>query len=210
MTAVLARSLALALVAASTMAASKTAPPPHRVRALVDDRGRNVEASMNVCATGLSGRVCWVHSEPVPSALLEAPPVEVSVEGPDHGPVSCPLADLASPGVLVVPRKATVRLRAGPQPATLSLYPLGAPDPRKPSHRWPEVAVEQKIPAGRWLASVSVAGLAPRLARVEAPPGSTHEIVRPLGARSGKVRTNRSSSPIRLSSVIVGPISGRV
>ncbi|MBK9088249.1 MAG: carboxypeptidase regulatory-like domain-containing protein [Holophagales bacterium] len=136
---------------------------------------------MNVCAVGPSVRVCWAFSEPPPSAILEAPPVQVSVEGPEHGPVSCLFADLAAPAVLVVPRKAIIRLKPGPQPATLSLYSLGAPDLRKPSHRWQEVAGEVRIPAGRWLASVSVAGLAPRLALVNGRPGSTHELVRPLG-----------------------------
>lgn len=166
---------------ASSAALSEAPSPTLRRRTLVDDRGQVVDRPVEVCATGSSGRICWPFSEPPPSAILKAPPAEIFVEGPEHGPVSCQLADLPAPGQLTVPRKAIVRLEPGAQPTALTLYSLAAPDLGKPSHRWQEAPGELRIPAGRWLASVSIAGMAPRLALVDGRPGSIHELGRPLG-----------------------------
>src|SRR5215208_3751411 len=142
---------------------------------LADDVRRPIHDVIEVCTISGLASVCSSHHGSARS--LRVPSFDsVTVEGPEHGPVTVRRADLlqGEDGAwrLMVPRTAPLELRGlPPGPVTLSLYKQDDRDFRRPAVRVPAVARELRIPAGKSVLSLAAAGKAPDLHLISAPPG---------------------------------------
>jgi len=141
---------------------------------LVDDRYEPIEAAVEVCLVVALERDC----ESIADGGLELPDEFdlLTVEGPDHGPVTLASADLdwsdGDSARAVVPRKAQIQLTGLPEDgATVSLYRVDDPGFRRPAVRRAVAERETlKIPAGRFLLSISGKGFAPDLRELDLQP----------------------------------------
>lgn len=182
-------SLAGPLFALLLLHSTAGGPPPAPATArlvLLDDRGRPIEAPLEVCIQVELRSNCI---RPEAAAEVDVPAVfrSLRVEGDEHGPLARRREELdrdeRDAFVIRVPRKAVLRIDApaGPNgastPLVLSLYPLDDPAFRRPTAR---VTVRPhrplRVPAGRWVASLARAGAAPDLHLVAFAPAERQRI----------------------------------
>ncbi|HEX3129367.1 MAG TPA: carboxypeptidase-like regulatory domain-containing protein [Thermoanaerobaculia bacterium] len=177
-----------------------------------DDQGLPIHSEVQVCFVLGTRSDC----RPVAHAELADLPAGFSsfrVEGPDHGPLSAKRSDLKpdAEGValLKVPRKAELQI-LGQQERhlALSLYSQDDESFRTPVFRT-EIQADGslKIPAGDHLVALSLAGKAPDLHLLSAPPGSRKSLTYSaregwsllLRCRSAKSRQDLSGARVELT-----------
>ena len=192
LSALVALAAAAALVRASAAQPAGTAQPGGQrldLLDLMDDRGKAIASPLEACFQVELRTECQqlAAGEKV---RLPAAFNSLRIEGPDHGPLSLPRAELlaraataAAAGAgasrrLAVPRKAVLQVASGRaaglrQPLTVSLYRPQDPAFREPAWRATLAPGESavKVPAGEHIASLAVAGNAPDLKRLQAQPG---------------------------------------
>lgn len=144
---------------------------------LLDDRGRPLDAPVQVCFVRELETECTDVGRQGVSGIALRPFELLRVEGPEHGPVTVRRAEL---GVndnggfrLAVPRKARLAIAGLPEETVvLSLYAVDDPEARQPRFRYElEGEGELRVPAGGHLASLSRRGFAPDLHALSALPG---------------------------------------
>lgn len=149
-----------------------------------DDQGLPIASEVQVCFVVGTRSDCRPAAS-APGAELTDLPAEFSslrVEGPGHGPLSLKSSEIR-PGadgrfLVEVPRKAELRVLGRQERGlALSLYSQDDASFRIPVFRT-EVRADGflKIPAGDHLVSLSLAGKAPDLHLLSAPPGSRNSL----------------------------------
>ena len=169
--------LLLALLLTASALPGQTATPRTVPLHVVDERGQRIAEALELCFVLDFKEECQ-RLEPGVDVLAPAAFHKVRAEGADHAllPTEAKALSRDAKGFLQleIPRKATVRVAASPerQDLVLSLYEPNDPDFRRPLVRAPLVSGRARIPAGRFVASLSAKGLAPDLQRLSASPAS--------------------------------------
>ena len=167
--------LGVAAAAAWFVTAASAQTPSAAAVVLVDDVGAPLGSPVEACFQVTVRAQCG----PVPAGQTVEPVAGaewLTVEGERHGPVRVSAAHLRAGRPVIVPRKARLRVIGVPEDGiTLSLYLPDDPTFRQPAHRLrlSPAAAEPWIPARAWIASLTVAGLAPDLHRVVVSPGAS-------------------------------------
>lgn len=180
---------------------------------LVDDRGEPLEESVDVCIVIALERSCtgFTAGEDVP---LPRDFDFLTVEGPDHGPVTLAPADLnwqeEGTARAAVPRKAVLQVTGLPEDgATLSLYKVDDPAFRRPALRETlHPGQTLKVPAKRYLLSISGPDFAPDLReRAFEPAEAVQLTLRREGGGSAvlriQARQGRGRVPVVGSEVVL-------
>lgn len=183
------------------------------VRALrfQDDQGLPIQSDLQVCFVLGTRSDC----RPVVHAELAAVPADFTsfrVEGPDHGPLSVMRSELKPDAqglaIFKVLRKAELQILGRQERRlALSLYSQDDASFRAPVFRMEVQADALKIPAGDHLVSLSLAGRAPDLHLLSAPPGSRKSLTYSardgwsllLRCRSAKSRQDLAGARIELT-----------
>jgi len=196
--------LGVILLYASSVLAETAASSPQLQ--LVDDRGRRIDEVLDVCFQVELRNDC---RRVVPGERVHPPAsfFGLRVEGEDHGPVSVRRESLQKQPdgsfQIEVPRKAWLRIAKEDQrPLTISLYLPQDPIFREPAFRVQMKPGEEevRVPAGEFIASLSLAHNAPDLHRLTAPAASRVKLTyRPREGWSLVART-RSAASLRLVS----------
>lgn len=190
-----------AVLFSGLVSAQAGAEPPRL--SVLDDLGRPIEETLAICYQVELRTDC---GQVAPGAQVNPPAAfhGLRIEGEDHGPVSLrrEALEIRADGAFQVkiPRKAWLRIEgSGPQePLAVSLYsPRDNPTFRAPSFRveWKPGEGEVKVPAGDFVASLSLAPNAPDLHRLTVAPASRVRLVyRPRPGWSLVVRVQSAVS----------------
>jgi hypothetical protein len=139
---------------------------------LRDDVGKPIRASVTACAPNAGGNPCWVVGKGQPPDALAFD--EVSLESPEHGPVTLKFAELSASPQVTLPRKAHLRLHTAlTKSITISLYGADDRELRRPTYRFETNDKELLIPSGKWILALTAKCTAPDLYVADAQPAMT-------------------------------------
>ncbi len=144
---------------------------------LVDDRGKAILSPLDLCFQ-VELRTDCRSVVPGKEVRIGTSFYSLRIEGPEHGPVRLRREELKAQDDgsyrIAVPRKARLRIDSGLRrdPLTVSLYAPASPTFREPIFRarLEPGETEAKIPAGTFIASLTLAQNAPDLHRLTAGP----------------------------------------
>jgi hypothetical protein len=183
-----------------------------------DDRGKPIDEPLEVCFQ-VELRTDCQHLAPGAAATPPAAFQSLRIEGEHHGPLELRREQLrpASDGSLqlALPRKALLDVGVGSPrtPLTVSLYVPSDPTFRNPTFRGKLEPAQHAIyiPAGEFIASLSMPGSAPDLSRLTAAPGGrVHLAAHPRPGWSLLVRCTAAgtSQPVREVALTVAEALG--